>query len=125
MYKNLANKKDVCYYLTKSKKRQGKMTETKEKLKAYSALIIIATDKENVLDDVKKDIKAIITDNSGEVTEEKAMGKRNLTYPINKKPSGIYYEVNFNAMPTAIVKISWQFRINGSIMRALIDIAKK
>ncbi len=101
------------------------MTETKEKLKAYSALIIIATDKENVLDDVKKDIKAIITDNSGEVTEEKAMGKRNLTYPINKKPSGIYYEVNFNAMPTAIVKISWQFRINGSIMRALIDIAKK
>lgn len=47
-----------------------------EKMRSYSALFIINSDREATFDGVKKEIGAIIGENSGNVMEEKIIGKK-------------------------------------------------
>jgi small subunit ribosomal protein S6 len=92
-----------------------------DELKNYSGLFIIASDKEESIDDVKNSINAIITENSGKIEKDKLIGKRELATPIKKKKTGIYYQVSFSAKPGDVPKMTRQFRITNSIMRSLID----
>jgi len=92
-----------------------------ENTKAYSALFVIVPEKEETIDEVKGVISAVITENAGEIVKENLIGKKALAYPIKKKTEGIYYEVDFNAAPGAVTKLTRQFNINTSILRALID----
>ena len=92
-----------------------------EKANSYLGLFIISPDKEDAIDDVKKDISSIIGDNTGSIVKDNMMGKKQLSYPIKKKDSGIYYEVNFTAPPEAVAKMMRLFRINTDILRTLID----
>lgn len=92
-----------------------------KKANSYSGLFIISPDKEDAIDEVKKDITSIIGDNTGSIVKENMMGKKTLSYPIKKKAAGIYYEVNFTAPPEAVSKMMRLFRINTSILRTLID----
>jgi len=92
-----------------------------EKTKSYSGLFIINPDKEEAIDEVKGKITSIITENSGKIAKESLMGKRQLAYPIQKKQTGIYYEVTFSAPPEKVAAMSRQFRIYTDVMRALID----
>ncbi len=100
------------------------MTINEEKTRNYVALIIVDSDKESSFDEVKDSIKAAITENSGKIAEEKFIGKKSCSYHIKKKATGIYYEVSFNAAPSAMPKINRLFNINTSILRALIDVAQ-
>ena len=92
-----------------------------EKSRSYSGLFIIFPEKQEEIDQVKRKIGSIITDNSGNVEKEDMVGKRTLAYPIKKRSEGIYYEVVFTAMPSGVAKMMKEFQINTDIMRALID----
>ncbi len=94
------------------------MEKTKQ---SYSGLFIIIPEKQESIDDMKKAITSIISDNSGNVVKENMMGKRNLAYPIKKKSEGIYYEVIFDAPPASVSRMMRDFQINTDILRALID----
>lgn len=93
-----------------------------EEVRKYSGLFIIVPEKEDTIDEVKSSINAIISENSGKIEKENMLGKKKLAYLINKKDSGIYYQVAFSAEPADIPKMSKQFRIDTSIMRTLIDL---
>lgn len=92
-----------------------------ENTRSYSALFIITPEKEEMIDEVKKNIGSVISENSGNIQKENIMGKKNLAYPIKKKGEGIYYEVVFTALPESVSGMMRQFQINTDIMRALID----
>ena len=92
-----------------------------ENIRSYSGLFIIAPEKQETLDEVKSAIGTIISDNSGSITKENLMGKRQLAYPIKKRSEGLYYEVNFTAQPETVQKMMRLFRINTDILRTLID----
>ncbi len=95
-----------------------------EKTRSYLGLFIIAPEKEDGIDEVKKRINSVISDNSGSVVKENMVGKKSLVYPVKKRSEGIYYEVAFTALPEAVSKMMRQFRINTDILRTLIDKTK-
>ncbi|MBU1083817.1 MAG: 30S ribosomal protein S6 [Candidatus Omnitrophota bacterium] len=92
-----------------------------EKARGYLGLFIITPEKQEQMDEVKGSIKGIIGENSGKILKENEIGKKRLAYPVKKKEEGIYYEVNFDATPESITKMSRLFRINNDILRTLID----
>ncbi|MFH1846550.1 MAG: 30S ribosomal protein S6 [Candidatus Omnitrophota bacterium] len=92
-----------------------------EKSRSYEGLFIVSSDKENEIDDIKKGIHAVISENSGNIVRDNVMGKRTFAYPIKKKTAGIYYEVAFTSLPGNVAKMLRQFRINTNILRTLID----
>ncbi len=93
-----------------------------EKVRSYTGLFIITPEKLEEIDDVKRSITAVISDNSGKILKDNMIGKKNLAYPIKKNKNGIYYEVTFSAMPESILKIQRMFNINTDILRSLIDL---
>ena len=92
-----------------------------KKTKSYIALFIISSDKQDIIEDIKKKIISIINENSGEILKEDMIGKRELAYHIKKKKFGIYYEINFNALPESINIMKKEFEIDTNILRTLID----
>ena len=95
-----------------------------EKTRTYSALFIVNADKEEEMGGIENEIKAIISDNSGKIVEEKPALKKRLAYPMDKKVDGGYYEVTFAANPAAIEKITQLCNINTGIIRTIINVVK-
>ncbi len=93
-----------------------------KEVRKYSGLFIIVPEKEDTIDEVKNGINAVITENSGKIEKENMIGKKKLAYLIRKKDTGIYYQVAFSAEPADVLEMMKQFRINTSIMRALVDL---
>lgn len=63
--------------------------------------------------------KSVITDNGGEVVHEENWGLRKLAYPIQKKTTGFYYLVEFQAEGSLIEKLELQYRRDERIIRFL------
>ncbi len=88
----------------------------------YEAMVIIkpdATEAERKI--LFGQIADTITKNNGEVTQAAVWAeKRKLWFPIKKFQEGVYYLVNFNVKPEAIVKINHTFQLNEGILRVLI-----
>lgn len=93
------------------------MNETK----TYVGLFIISPDKAESIGDVTGSIGTIISENSGNIEKENMIGKKELSYPIQKKKEALYYELTFTASPDSVEKMMKQFRINTDILRILIE----
>ncbi len=63
--------------------------------------------------------KAVITDNEGTITNEENWGMRKLAYPIQKKSTGFYTLLQFDADPTVIATLETQFRRDERVLRFL------
>ena len=63
--------------------------------------------------------KAVITDNAGAIVNEENWGLRKLAYPIQKKSTGFYSLLEFDAEPTLIKKLETQFRRDERVLRFL------
>ena len=63
--------------------------------------------------------KAVITDNAGAIVNEENWGLRKLAYPIQKKSTGFYTLIEFDAEPTTIKKLETQFRRDERMLRWL------
>jgi small subunit ribosomal protein S6 len=63
--------------------------------------------------------KSVITDNGGEVVHEENWGLRKLAYPIQKKTTGFYYLIEFEAEGSLIDKLELQYRRDERIIRFL------
>ncbi len=75
-----------------------------------------------VLDDDKfkelvEFVNKLITDNGGEVVDVDEWGTRQLAYPIDKKNTGYYVNLYFNAPNNAIEVVERNMRINDDIVR--------
>ena len=63
--------------------------------------------------------KAILTENGATITNEENWGLRKLQYPIQKKTSGFYSLLQFDADPTIIATLETQFRRDERVLRFL------
>jgi len=73
---------------------------------------------EQVAETVKK-YRANITSNGGKIVHEDAWGLKKLAYPIQKKTSGFYHLIEWEAEGTAVLPFETEFRRDERIMRFL------
>jgi small subunit ribosomal protein S6 len=63
--------------------------------------------------------KTILTENGATITNEENWGLRKLQYPIQKKSSGFYSLLQFDAESTIIATLETQFRRDERVLRFL------
>jgi small subunit ribosomal protein S6 len=73
---------------------------------------------EQVAETVKK-YRASIASNGGKIVHEDAWGLKKLAYPIQKKTSGFYHLIEWEAEGTAVLPFETVFRRDERIMRFL------
>ncbi len=66
-----------------------------------------------------KKFKKIITDKGGKIVHEENWGLRKLAYPIQKKSTGFYYLIEFQAEGDLIAKLETEYRRDERIIRFL------
>ncbi len=64
--------------------------------------------------------KTILTENGSEIVNEENWGLRKLAYPIQKKSTGFYTLIEFDANPETIKKLEIAFRRDEKVLRFLI-----
>ena len=64
--------------------------------------------------------KTVLTDNGAEIVNEENWGLRKLAYPIQKKSTGFYTLIEFDAEPELIKKLEVAFRRDEKVLRFLI-----
>ena len=63
--------------------------------------------------------KKLLTDNGAEILNEENWGLKKLAYPIQKKSTGFYQLIEFNAEPSVIAKLEINFRRDERVIRFL------
>ena len=86
----------------------------------YEIMFILKSNDEEAIKNQVSELKSIITDGKGEITDEKEMGNRKLAYPINKELNGYYYVINCNANKDIISEFDRKAGINENVIRHLI-----
>ena len=61
----------------------------------------------------------VLTDNGANIVNTENWGLRKLAYPIQKKSTGFYTLIEFDAEPTTIKKLETQFRRDERMLRWL------
>ena len=61
----------------------------------------------------------VLTDNGATIVNEELWGLRKLAYPIQKKSTGFYTLVEFDAEPTIVKKLETAFRRDERVIRFL------
>lgn len=95
-------------------------------MEQYELAFIVDAD----LDEAKREkvvegIKDLVVKHKGNPGQLETWGKRDFTFPINKKMSGVYYLQYFASEPTDVSALDKRLRIEGSIMRYLLVRQKK
>ena len=86
----------------------------------YEIMFILKSNEEEAIKNQVSELKAIITDLNGEITNEKEMGNRKLAYPIKKELTGFYFVVNFNADNETVAELDRKARIDEAVIRHMI-----
>lgn len=63
--------------------------------------------------------KSVITGNGGNIEHEEAWGLRKLAYPIQKKSTGFYHLIQFEAEGTLVDKLETAYRRDEKVIRFL------
>ena len=63
--------------------------------------------------------KKVLTDNQATIVNEEEWGLRKLAYPIQKKTTGFYNLLEFDADPTVVAKLETAFRRDEKVIRFL------
>ena len=63
--------------------------------------------------------KGILTAEGAEIVKEENWGMRKLAYPIEKKSTGFYEFIEFNAEPSVVAKLEVNFRRDERVLRFL------
>ena len=64
--------------------------------------------------------KKYITDNKGEIVHEEDWGLKKLAYPIQKKSTGFYYLIQFQAEGAILSTLETEFKRDERIIRFLL-----
>ncbi len=63
--------------------------------------------------------KAVLLDTGAKIVNEENWGLKKLAYPIQKKSTGFYVFIEFEADPSAIIKLETAYRRDERILRFL------
>lgn len=87
----------------------------------YEIMFIVkANADEKAIEKTAENLKKVITDNKGEITDSKDLGNKELAYPIKKELTGYYFVVDFKGTASLVDELDRKARIDESILRHLI-----
>lgn len=87
----------------------------------YEMMFIVkATMEADAIKKTADNIKKIVTDNKGKVSEVKEMGERKLAYPIKNEINGYYFVIELEASKEAVKEIDRKTSIDEAVLRHII-----
>ncbi len=76
---------------------------------------------EDEFKNAQKKITSLVEENAGTIVHSNPWGLRTLAYPIEKKTTGIYYVLEFNAPTEVIAKLEVQLNRDENVMRHMVN----
>jgi small subunit ribosomal protein S6 len=92
---------------------------SKQYVKSIEAVFILLRLSDVLRKEAVEKFKAILTENGATITNEENWGLRKLAYPIQKKSTGFYSLLQFDADPSVIATLETQFRRDERVIRFL------
>ena len=89
-------------------------------MKEYELTVLVHPDLETDLDKALGKVRALITDNGGEITKEDNWGKKRLAYTIKREDFAVYVYFEVKLPVAAPLKISNVLNITDEILRYLL-----
>ena len=89
-------------------------------MKEYELTVLVHPDLETDLDKALGKVRALVTDNGGEITKEDNWGKKRLAYTIKREDFAVYVYFEVKLPATAPLKISNVLNITDEILRYLL-----
>ena len=87
----------------------------------YEMMFIVkATMEADAIKKTADNIKKLVTDNKGKVSEVKEMGERKLAYPIKNEINGYYFVMELEASKEAVKEIDRKTSIDETVLRHII-----
>ena len=80
---------------------------------------------EEQLNEVVAKFEQVLKENSAEIVSSESWGMRNLAYPIQRKSTGFYHLIEFQAEPTLVAKLETEYKRDERIMRFLTTVLDK
>ncbi|MCQ2383730.1 MAG: 30S ribosomal protein S6 [Paludibacteraceae bacterium] len=84
-----------------------------------TAFILTPVLSDDQMKEAVEKFKSFLTSNGATIENEENWGMKTLAYPIQKKTSGFYELIQFEAEPTLIKNLETQFRRDERVMRFL------
>src|SRR6187399_1133355 len=89
-------------------------------LKQYETVFILTPVLSDIqMKDAAQKFKQVLVDNGAKIVNEESWGLRKLAYPIQKKNTGFYHLVEFEAETSVINTLETEYRRDERIMRFL------
>lgn len=89
-------------------------------MKEYELTVLVHPDLEADLDKVLDKVRALVTDNGGEIIKEDNWGKKKLAYSINREDFAVYVYFEVKLPADALLKISNVLNITDEVLRYLL-----
>ena len=89
-------------------------------MKEYELTVLIHPDLETDLEKALTKVRALVTDNGGEIIKEDNWGKKKLAYPIQKENFAVYVYFEIKLPSEAPLKISNVLNITDEVLRYLL-----
>lgn len=89
-------------------------------VKEYELTVLVHPDLEADLDKVLDKVRALVTDNGGEIIKEDNWGKKKLAYSINREDFAVYVYFEVKLPAEAPLKISNVLNITDEVLRYLL-----
>ena len=89
-------------------------------VKEYELTVLVHPDLEADLDKALGKVRALITDNGGEIIKEDNWGKKRLAYKINREDFAVYVYFEVKLPAEAPLKISNVLNITDEVLRYLL-----
>lgn len=90
-------------------------------MQGYELAFIVNPDLvEDTREKLVESVKSLVEKSKGEPGELEVWGKRDFTFPIHKKTSGVYYLLYFTCEPITVSELDKKLKLEGNIVRFLI-----
>ncbi len=89
-------------------------------MKEYELTVLVHPDLEANLDTALDKVRALVTDNGGEIIKEDNWGKKKLAYQINREDFAVYVYFEVKLPAEAPLKISNVLNITDEVLRYLL-----
>lgn len=89
-------------------------------MKEYELTVLIHPDLETDLEKALTKVRALVTDNGGEIIKEDNWAKKKLAYPIKKENFAVYVYFEIKLPSEAPLKISNVLNITDEVLRYLL-----
>ena len=95
------------------------MVEIRNVMQNYELMLLINPNIGDATDSLLESIKKIISDNKGELTDTKILGKRQLAYPINNMNFANYVHLDLKVDKSTLKTLEEKFKFEQDVYRHL------